>query len=367
MEFGLGEQQRLLDDSLRALLADRLPLETLREIAEAGQGGNDDLGQSLAELGLPGLLIPEALGGAGFGLLDAAVAAEALGFAATPTPYLASAVMAPRALAESASEAQQQAWLPRIASGEARMAMAFAGLTGSTAADDLKLDGEHLSGRMDGVLDAARASQVLIYLPDGRAVLLDCQAHGVATSLRPSLDRTRPLVDLELTNTPVEILDAANQPLEAAKSVIAAGRVMLAADTLGAAQKMLDDAVAYAGERVQFGRTIASFQAVKHLCAEMVTMLEPCRALVWYAAYAQDIDADDRLSVASHAKAHLAEVGREVSRAATEIHGGMGFTDLLGLHYWFKRISFNRQIMGGSERCRHDAALAQGWIEAEAG
>ncbi len=362
MEFGLGEQQRLLDDSLRAMLADRLPLETLRGIAEAGTGEDDDLGQSLADLGLDGLLVPEGLGGAGFGLLDAAVAAEALGSAVAPAAFLARTVMAPRALAESASEAQQQAWLPKIASGEARFAMALAGLTGSTAESDLNLDGVLLTGRIDGVLDAAGATHVLIYLADGRAVVLDCQAEGVATNLCPSLDRTRPLADLELTKAPVEILDAANQPLEAARSVIAAGRVMLAADTLGAAQKMIDDAVAYAGERVQFGRTIASFQAVKHLCAEMVTLLEPCRALVWYAAYAQDIAAEDRLSVASHTKAHLAEVGREVSRTATEVHGGMGFTDLLGLHYWFKRISFNRQVMGGPERCRHDAAIAQGWI-----
>ena len=108
MEFGLGEQQRLLDDSLRALLADGLALESLRTIAEAGTGHDDDLGQSLAELGLSGLLVPEALGGAGFAMLDAAVAAEALGHAAAPQPFLASAVMAPKALAESGSEAQQR-------------------------------------------------------------------------------------------------------------------------------------------------------------------------------------------------------------------------------------------------------------------
>ncbi len=367
MEFGLGEQQRLLDDSLRALLADGLALESLRTIAEAGTGHDDDLGQSLAELGLSGLLVPEALGGAGFAMLDAAVAAEALGHAAAPQPFLASAVMAPKALAESGSEAQQRDWLPRIAAGEAQFAMAFDGLTGGTAASDLKLDGKILSGHLEGVLDGAGASHLLIYLADGRAALLETAAEGVSLALRPSLDRTRPLAEASFEGAPVEILDAANQPLEAARNVIAAGRVMLAADTLGAAQKMLDDAIAYAGERVQFGRVIASFQAVKHLCAEMVTMLEPCRALVWYAAYAQDIAAEDALSVAGHAKAHLAEAGREVSRSATEVHGGMGFTDLLGLHYWFKRVSFNRQVLGGPERCRHDAALAQGWISEEAG
>jgi alkylation response protein AidB-like acyl-CoA dehydrogenase len=96
----------------------------------------------------------------------------------------------------------------------------------------------------------------------------------------------------------------------------------------------------------------------------MATMLEPCRAMVWYAAHAQDALPEEASAVASHAKAHLAEVGREVARLATEVHGGMGFTDLLGLHYQFKRITHDRQVLGGPERCRHDAAVAQGWIAA---
>ena len=124
---------------------------------------------------------------------------------------------------------------------------------------------------------------------------------------------------------------------------------------------MLDRAVAHAREREQFGRPIGSFQAVKHMCAEMAAMLEPCRALVWYAAYAQDALPDEARLAACHAKAHLGEVGREVSRLATEVHGGMGFTDELGLHHWFKRISVNRQLLGGPERCRREAAALQGW------
>ena len=139
-----------------------------------------------------------------------------------------------------------------------------------------------------------------------------------------------------------------------------AGRVALAAETLGAAQSMLDGAVAYAGQRRQFGRAIASFQAVKHACAEMAAALEPCRALVWYAAHAQDAPEPEARMLAAQAKAHLDEVGREVARGATEVYGGMGFTELLGLPAWFRRIMANRQLLGGPERCRDDAALAQG-------
>ena len=135
---------------------------------------------------------------------------------------------------------------------------------------------------------------------------------------------------------------------------------MLAADTLGAAQNMLDQAVEYAMQREQFNRPIGSFQAVKHMCAEMAASLEPCRAMVWYASHALDaLPAEASLS-ACHAKAHLAEVGKFVAKTATEVHGGMGFTDLLGLHYWFKRIGYNRQMLGAPELLREQAARLQG-------
>ena len=125
---------------------------------------------------------------------------------------------------------------------------------------------------------------------------------------------------------------------------------------------MIEKAVAYSKERKQFGRVIGSFQAVKHMCAEMAAELEPARSLVWYAGYAYDEFPEQSRRMAAHAKAHLADIGQQIARTATEVHGGMGFTDLLGLHYWFKRIGFNRQVLGGPEKARHDAAVAQGWV-----
>jgi alkylation response protein AidB-like acyl-CoA dehydrogenase len=118
--------------------------------------------------------------------------------------------------------------------------------------------------------------------------------------------------------------------------------------------------VAYAKERKQFGRVIGSFQAVKHMCAEMAAGLEPCRSLVWYAAHAQDHVPQESRMMACHAKAHLAEVGQFVAKTATEVHGGMGFTDLVGLHFWFKRIGANRQLLGSPELVRAEAARVQG-------
>ncbi|MBN8908531.1 MAG: hypothetical protein J0H99_18360, partial [Rhodospirillales bacterium] len=242
--------------------------------------------------------------------------------------------------------------LPRIAAGEIRIGVGLGAISGQTGRAAVELRNGELSGALDGVLDGDAATHFLVYLPDGRAALIDAAADGLTATPRRSVDRTRPLVDLTFTAVPSLAVIGTTNGIETAARVRDAGRVMLAADMLGAAQNMLDRAVAYAKERSQFGRLIGSFQGVKYMCADMATMLEPCRAMVWYAAYAQDGIPEEAASTANHTKAHLAEVSREVARLATEVHGGMGFTDLLGLHFQFKRITFE---------CRRDAAVAQGW------
>jgi alkylation response protein AidB-like acyl-CoA dehydrogenase len=117
--------------------------------------------------------------------------------------------------------------------------------------------------------------------------------------------------------------------------------------------------VAYAMQREQFGRTIATFQAVKHLCAEMVTELEPARSLLWYAAYAFDERPAEASLLALHAKSHFAEIGTFIVRTATEVHGGIGFTDAYDLHLWFKRVGLDRQLLGTPELLRAEAAMLQ--------
>ena len=361
MEFALREEQRLFADSLRDFLADRLPIETVRRLAETGSGFDATLWQGLCELGLPGLLVPERFGGAGLGILDAAVAAEVLGGAAAPAPFAGSVVMATLAFIHGATEAQQDEFLPRIAAGELRFGVAFAGFTGQTGVANASLQGDRLTGRIPGVIDAGAPTHLLVFLPDGTAAVVAADATGVTMQMRRSVDRTRPVTDVAFDNVPATVLDAANEPRVAAHRVLDAGRIMLAADTLGAAQHMFDHALSYVKQRTQFNRIIGSYQSIKHQFADMVTMLEPCRAMVWYAAYAQDALPDEARLTALQTKAHLGDVGRDVARMATEAHGGMGFTDLLGLHYWFKRISFNRQMLGGPERCRDEAARLQGW------
>ena len=363
MDFALSDEQKMLEASLKSLLAGRLPMQRRRAIAAAG-GHDPELSAELAAQGIGGLVVPARQGGSGLGILDAAVAAECLGYHATPWAFAARCVMAPMALLLSGTEAQQQEWLPKIAGGSVRVAVGFAGRVGQTGVAKVDCDGRRLAGRVQSVLDGAGATHVMVYLADGRAALAPIDGEGVRANAVLSLDRTRPLIDVTFVDAPAVVLGAANQPERARTRVLDAGRVMLAADTLGAAQSMLDQAVAFAKERVQFGRVIGSFQGVKHTLADLATALEPCRALVWFAAHAQDALPEEARLAALQAKAHLDDVGREVARLATEVHGGMGFTDLQGLHYWFKRIDANRQLLGTPERCRHEAACAQGWISA---
>ena len=191
---------------------------------------------------------------------------------------------------------------------------------------------------------------------DKHIYLVSADAAGLEVKNLTTVDKTRTTCELIYSEVEAELISDDSAVFDKA---LDAGLVAIAADTLGAAQCALDQAVTYAGQRVQFNRVIASFQAVKHMCAEMAANLEPCRSMVWYAAHAFNEIPEEASMMASHTKAHLSEVGQFVTRTATEVHGGMGFTDLVGLHYWFKRAGFNRQILGSPEMLRERAASIQ--------
>jgi len=364
MYFGLNEDQELIDQSLRGFLKDKLLLDDIRRIAEARTGFDTDLWDGLSELGIHGILIPEEYGGSSLSLLDAAVVAEAMGYYAAPVPFLANSVMAPQIIQAAGSEEQKQRFLPDIASGRLRISVGLGYLAGATGENSLEFhDNGTVSGRITGLLDSAEASHTILVSKNGDMGIIELSHSTLTLTPRSTIDRTRPLADLELKDTPFERLSSSGNIQDVMGLALDSGRLMLAADTLGACYAMIDKAVAYAGERVQFGRVISSFQAIKHLCAEMIATVEPCKSLVWYSAHIGAEDPKERHIHASLTKAHMAEIGRDIARTATEVHGGMGFTELMGLHFWFKRIGFSRQTLGGPEACRDDAIVAQGWVE----
>jgi alkylation response protein AidB-like acyl-CoA dehydrogenase len=308
---------------------------------------------------MPGLLIGEEYGGAGLGLLEAAIVAEELGRSMAPVPFVGTAVMAPLALALAGSDAQKKHWLPEIAADKTLIGLAVAETaSGARRGAGVTTRNGLLNGKASFALDATDASAFILADEKQKLYLLDSHAKGVRTKSYPTIDGTRPATEIVLTDAEAEPLGKSTP--EILGQVINAGRIAMAAESLGAAEEMLRQAVAYAKERKQFDRTIGSFQAVKHMCAEMAAELQPCQSLIWYAAYAFDKLPDEAMLSGSLAKSHMDEIGRFVARTATEVHGGMGYTDLMGLHFWFKRIGFNRAQLGSPEKLRADAALLQG-------
>lgn len=355
MQFGLSPEQVQAQDALARLMEQAGGLALARAAAADAPA---DLTAKLADIGAYALLIPEAHGGLGLSLLDAAVMAEGLGATVAPAPFVAAAVIAPLAILRAGSAAQQARWLPRMASGEIAVGAAISEAAGARDGAGVEVRDGRLHGRALFVLD--HGADAYVVADRGRGLhLVAGDAAGLGERRLTTIDVTRQVGELVFDGVEAEPLAEGDGPA-VVQGLLDAGRVMLAADTLGAAQSMLDQAVAYAKQREQFGRPIGSFQAVKHMCAEMAAALEPCRSLVWYAAHAFDHLPQEAALTACHAKSHLGEVGTRVAKTATEVHGGMGFTDLVGLHYWFKRIGFNRQALGGPSMVRAEAARLQG-------
>ncbi len=367
MDFGLSDEQKLLQANLRRYLDERLPVARARKAME-GAEPDPSVWRELAELGVAGILIPEEHGGSGLGVLDAAVAAEVLAWGAVPAPFLGSAVLAPVLLREAASREQQAAWLPRLATGEARLSVAAEEVLVRRGGRGVELRDGAIHGRALFAVDSAGAEGFLVALPGPAVALVPADAPGLRVEPRETHDRSRRFAELFFDAVrPGEVLAAGARAERALHRMLLAGFAVLAADLLGASERALEMSVAYAGERQQFGRVIASFQAVKHLCAEMAAELEPARALVWHAAHAVDALPDEAPLLAAHAKAHLGEVGRTLVRTATEVHGGIGFTDAYDLHLWFKRVEVDRALLGTPERVREWAAAWQGWPPVAAG
>jgi alkylation response protein AidB-like acyl-CoA dehydrogenase len=361
VDFALSSDQKLLQDSLTRTLFDASPLERVRRFADDMDDKAADVWQALADFGLPGIVVPQEFGGLGLTLLDAALASEALGAAVAPVPFLGVA-LAPLALVQGGTDAQRAEWLPKLASGDVLAAAAISeAVAGARDGAGVAAKDGKLTGKAMFVPGGLAAGLLIVADQAGGLHLVRGDAAGLTRTFLPSIDATRRMAELSFQNTPAE-------PLEGGPALLArlrdAAWTLIAADSLGAGQTMLEKAVAYAKERRQFGRVIGSFQAVKHLCAEMAAELEPARSLVWYAAYAFDAAPGEASVMAAHAKAHTSEIGRFVARTSTVVHGGIGMTDLLGLHYWFKRLGLNRQLLGGPETVREIAARAQGLVPA---
>ncbi|MBA11917.1 acyl-CoA/acyl-ACP dehydrogenase [Gammaproteobacteria bacterium] len=360
MYFGLSEEQKSLEENIKRYLAENAPLDKIKAVANGDDGEADSVHKGIIELGLSGLLVPEQYGGLELNMLFATVVSAALGSGTAPVPYVGSYVMAPLALNLAGSEEQKNKWLPKIAAGECQFGVGLSEYVGAREDAGFEFSNGKINGRSLFLIDGKNADGFILSDKSGGLYVIDSKTSGIEIVELTTVDKTRTSIEILLKNVNAELLEGSKDK-SVIEKVLDAGRLMLAADTVGAAQVMLDKSVAYSLERKQFGRLIGSFQAVKHMCAEMAAELEPCHSMIWHAAHCQDNVPEEARLMACQTKAHVSEVGKQVSKTATEVHGGMGFTDELGLHYWFKRIGLNRQLLGSPELVREEAGKLQGF------
>jgi len=359
MDFGLSEEQEMLQETLRGFVGNECPTTRLRELFDAGDGHDPALWSELSEMGMAGLIVPEEHGGAGLELLDLALAGEVLGESALPGPLLGHSLASLGVLLRG-SASQQSAILPGLASGEQIATIAVQESEFAWAPRDwtAKLDGDRVSGVKTIVGHAALADRMLVGLQGGELAWVDPKGGGVEIEPMNGVDRTRPFATVTFRSAPAERLEGGQG---AASRLTDAAAVLLAADAFGAATRLIDLDVAYSLSREQFGQPIAQFQAIKHTIARLATDMEPSRALWWYAAYALDHLPEEASRAASLAKAHITDRATHAARESVELHGGYGFTWECEVQMWFKRIMFDRSFLGTPEQHRERCAELGGW------
>jgi alkylation response protein AidB-like acyl-CoA dehydrogenase len=315
----------------------------------------------MAELGWPGLALPEQWGGQGLGIVELAVLFEEMGYALAPSPLLSSTV-AGLALAARGSEEQKDRWLRPLAAGEARGALALfdAGTPAAIGGFEMeaKADGEGvvLDGEKVLVMDADTADFFLVATADGRRHLVERGAEGVSISAEPSIDLTRRLYAVRFDGVrlaPEATLDGAQEDY---LPVLWRACVAVAAESTGIAQRTMEMAVEYAKDRKQFGRPIGSYQAVSHRCAQMLLETENSRSAVYGAAWAADAAPESLPLAASMAKAYASDAGWRVPDASIQVHGGIGFTWEHDLHFFLKRAKANAATFGDAKWHRERVA-----------
>ena len=334
MEFALDDEQRALQDAVRSYLRDRFGPAQVRALYDdpTSDGVPAGLWQAIGEQGWLAVLVPEEHDGIGLGLLDAAVLARAFGTGNVPGPWLGTVLLG-EAVRLAGSEEQQAALLPRLAAGEVKGAVALT-RQGSASTPPATATGGTLSGDL-GLVEYASVADTLVVAAQDGLYLVDPRGAGVTVTPHDALDRTTRLQTVALDGAAGERLEAGDA--DVLQDLLDRAAVLVANDLAGIARKAITDTVEYDKTRVQFGKPVGSFQAIKHDLADLhiaVTMAEHAGL---YAAHAQDVDATDRRLAASIAKAKATDAADAATSAMIQYHGGIGYTWEHDAHFSFKR------------------------------
>jgi len=353
MYFDLTEDQKAIRDATANALHDLLPTDRL-VAAFDNANLNTSIWKQLVNLGLVATLVPSIHEGLDLDLLTLATIAEQLGYAAAPAPVLSNALAA-WLLAHGGGAEQQDRWIKSLIDGSAIAALPT--LEGETSTLTFT-DSERVSGRQRLVEWGGAAHVMLCSAAGGGLVIIDLRQSGVQVTPVESVDKTRPLVDIEFQDVHAEYIPGAAKLTERLRD---ARLVLSAASAFGSAMRALDMSIGYAKERKQFDQLIGSFQGLKHQIANVAAELLPCRPLYWYAAHAWDAIPEDASRAAAMAKAHVTDIAVRSARLAVEFHGGIGYTWEYPLHVFLKRAMYDRTYLGLPMRHRERAASMAGW------
>ncbi|MEX2206388.1 MAG: acyl-CoA dehydrogenase family protein [Myxococcota bacterium] len=364
-DFVFTDEHDELRKTLRDFLAKRSDEKAVRAAMVSERGYDPEVWKQLAEeLGLVGLVIPEEHGGAGFGPVELLIAMEEMGRALLCAPFLGTSVFAAQALLTCADDVTRKELLPKIASGAAIVSVAFAEPNGrwDTAGIALRAKGAGANITLDGektlVLDGLGAD-VLLVVARGDAGLellrVNASAPGLSRSAIPPLDLTRKLARVRFASTPATRISSGDQTANFER-VLAFVCAALAAEQVGGAQKCLELATEYAKSRLQFGRPIGSYQAIKHKCAEMLVAVEMAKSAATNALFIAAADEPDFVEAAALAKAYCSETYFHAAADNIQIHGGMGFTWEAAPHLYFKRAKSSELLFGDAAHHREELA-----------
>jgi acyl-CoA dehydrogenase len=349
MRFQLTDEQRALQDAVRSYLGDRFGQQQVRELYEApdSDGIPAPLWKAIGEQGWLAVLVPEEHDGIGLGLLDAAVIARAFGAGTVPGPWLGT-VLVGEAVRLAGSPEQQAKLLPRLAAGEVKGAIALLA-TGSLDTAPATATGGLLSGDL-GLVEYAGSADTLVVAAQDGLYLVDPSLATITP--HAALDRTTRLASVSLTGVPGERLEG-GKPLA---ELVDRAAVLVANDLAGIARKALTDTVEYDKTRVQFGKPVGSFQAIKHDLADLHLAITMAEHAAYYAAHAYDLDAPGKQLAASIAKAKAGDTAGTAVSAMIQYHGGIGYTWEHDSHFYLKRAKRLQYQYGDASQHRERIA-----------
>ncbi|MCU1462811.1 MAG: putative acyl-CoA dehydrogenase [Acidimicrobiales bacterium] len=367
MNFAFSEEQEELRKTVRSFLEGKSPSAEVRRLMDTTEGYDPAVWKQMGEqLGLQGLAIPEEYGGSGYTYVELGVVLEEMGRALLCAPYFATVALATNAILHSGDDAAKKELLPGIASGETIATLAFTEDSGRWDAEGITLqatksgDGYTLDGHKMFVLDGHTADLIVVAgrTPEGISLFTVAgDAAGLTRTPLSTMDQTRKQARLEFAGTPAKLLGSEGKGWDTLNRVLDLAAVALAAEQVGGAQKVLEMSVEYAKVRVQFGRPIGSFQAIKHKCADMLLEVESAKSAAYYAMWAASELNDELPTVASLAKAYCSDAYFHAAAENIQIHGGIGFTWEHDAHLYFKRAKSSELFLG--DPTYHRELLAQ--------